>query len=103
MLHIKNINGTIMYSLDTQSMKSPRVPMNGIPPVPKIKNDKKMGFQHWYERYGHIINNLVGEYIMAANMFESENYIIKFRVSELEKKLAKWIYMSSSNSRIGSA
>lgn len=94
MLSIKNINGKILYNI--QSKQDIQSPQKQSIPLPKVKT-KKQSYNDWYDKNQVYVDYIVDQYIQTLSQFQSNEYSIKFNYNELIKYISYWVYISSTS------
>lgn len=105
MLHIKKINGEVLYNLQPKYNSEDNSIVQNKPnlttnlnttklPLPKLKI-KKQSYDDWYEKNQKYVNYIVDRYLNALTQFQSTEYVVKFNYTDLMKDLTYWVYKSS--------
>jgi hypothetical protein len=94
MLSIKNINGKILYNI--QSKQDIQSPQKQSIPLPKVKT-KKQSYNDWYDKNQVYVDYIVDQYIQTLSQFQSNEYSITFNYNELIKYISYWVYISSTS------
>lgn len=93
MLHIKNVNGDVLFKVQNKPVPSPSTndEYTNVCPVPRVSNKKKRVVLDQ-----NILDDIVACLSSLACKFTSSRYNLKWNTDKLNQDLCEWVLKACS-------